>query len=151
MSKVDPIPTSPFSPTTYVTGDQIVAHYGGTTVAVLPTAEQQRYTNYAALSNKQTETVIYKYIDTIPLAVTDELRTYAEGMALYYAIWLKQIDDGAPNVAAMKDIWETYKAQIIEVSKAQPKSSQTRRMVSNGFPDSVIPYSQTGGGLTDIL
>lgn len=150
MSKVDPPVTSTYVPTTFVTGDQIVAHYGGTTVAALPTAEQARYTNYALLSNKQTETVIYKYVDTIPLPVTDEVRTYSEGMALYYAIWLKQIDDGANNAAAMKEVWEGFKNQIIQVLKAQPKGVNTRRMVSEGYPDLVIPYSQSFG-LSDIL
>lgn len=149
-TKVDPPPAGAYVPTEYVTGDQIVQHYGITNVAALPTPEQTRYNNYASLSNKQTETVIYKYIDTIPLPITDEARTYAEGMALYYALWLKQVDDGANNVPAMKEMWETFKAQLIQVLQSQPKNVNTRRMVSNGYPDTVIPYSQSFG-LSDIL
>lgn len=150
MSKVDPPPTAPYVPTIFVTGDQIVKHYGVASVSVLPTDEQQRYNDYAAQANKQTETVIYRYVDTIPLATTDEARTYAEGMAFWYAIWLKQADDGANNVPAIKELWEGFKAQLIEVFQSQPKGANTRRMVSNGYPDEVIPYSQSYG-LSDIL
>ncbi len=150
MSKVDPPPTAPYVPTSYVTADQIVQHYGVANVAALPTAEQFRYNDYALQANKQTETVIYKYIDTLPLKATDEARTYAEGMALYYALWLKQADDGANNVPAMKELWEGFRDNLIKVLKSQPKNATTRTMVSNGYPDVIIPYSQSYG-LSDIL
>jgi len=150
MSKVDPVPVGAFSPTDYITADDVVKHFGLANVAALPTSEQQRYNDYAAQANKATETVIYKYIDTIPLETNDEALTYARGMALYYALWLKQADDGANNITAMKEIWESYRDDLIKVLKSQPKGATTRRMVSNGFPDLVIPYSQSYG-LSDIL
>ena len=150
MSKVVPPPPTPYVPANFVTGDKIVKHYGVASISVLPTDEQQRYNDYADQANKQTETVIYRYIDTLPLAGNDEAQTYAEGMAFWYALWLKQADDGANNVPAMKELWEGFKAQLIEVFQSQPKGANTRRMVSNGYPDLVIPYSQSYG-LSDIL
>lgn len=150
MSKIDPPPVGTYAPTEFVTGDKIVQHYGIANVAALPSAEQFRYNDYAAQANKQTETVIYKYVDVLPLALTDEARTYANGMAFWYALWLKQADDGANNVPAMKELWEGFKAQLIQVFQSQPKGVNTRRMVSNGYPDLVIPYSQSYG-LSDIL
>ena len=150
MSKIDPPPAGTYAPTSYVTSDKIVQHYGVANVAALPTAEQFRYNDYAAQANKQTETVIYKYVDTLPLAATDESRTYAEGMAFYYALWLKQADDGANNVPAMKDLWEGFRDNLIKVLQSQPKEATTRRMVSNGYPDVIIPYSQSYG-LSAIL
>lgn len=151
MSKVDPVAPTPYVAATFVSADTIVKHYGVTGgVTSLPTDEQQRYNDYALQANKQTETVIYRYIDKLPLAGNDEAQTYAEGMAFWYAIWLKQADDGANNVPAMKELWEGFKAQLIEVFQSQPKEANTRRMVSNGYPDLVIPYSQSYG-LSDIL
>lgn len=151
MSKVSPPPMSAYTPETFVTGDQIVQHFGITAVSSLPTAEQARYNDYAAAANKQTETVIYKYVDVLPLEETDEANTYAQGMAFYYALWLKQADDGAPNVSAMKEIWEGQRDNLIKVLQSQPKQATTRTMVSNGYKDDVIPYSQSFGGLSDIL
>ncbi len=151
MSKIAPEPPAPYVPTSYVTADEIVGHYGITGgVSSLPTAEQQRYTDYSVQANKQTETVIYKYVDSLALESNDEALTYAKGMAFWYALWLKQADDGANNIPAMKDLWEGYKNQLIDVLKSQPKNVNTRRMVSNGYPDVVIPYSQSYG-LSDIL
>ncbi len=150
MSKIDPAPVGTYAPTTYVTGDQITAHYGVATVSLLPTSKQARYNDYAAQSNKATETVIYKYVDTLPLALTDEARTYANGMAFYYAIWLKQADDGATNVTTMKEIWESYRDDLIKVLKSQPKSATTRTMVSEAYADFPVAYSQSYG-LSNIL
>ena len=150
MSKIDPPPSAPYVPTSYVTADKIVQHYGVANVAALPTAEQFRYNDYATQANKQTETVIYKYIDTLPLAGNDEALTYAQGMAFYYALWLKQADDGANNITAMKELWEGFRDNLIKVLQSQPKGVNTRRMVSEGYPDVVIPYSQSYG-LSDIL
>ena len=150
MSKVDPPVSGTYTPATYVTGDKIVKHFGIASVSVLPSAEQQRFNDYAEQANKTTDAAIYKYVDTIPLAINDEVLTYAGGMAFYYALWLKQADDGANNVTSMKELWEGFKADIIKVMQAQPKSANTRTMVSNGFPDTVIPYSQSYG-LSDIL
>jgi len=150
MSKVTTT-ADPYVAVSFVTADQIVQHYGITGgVASLPTAEQQRYTNYAVQANKNTEVTIYKYVDTLPLDTADEARTYAEGMAFWYALWLKQADDGANNVSSMKELWEGFKNDLIKTLKSQPKSATTRTMVSNGFPDLVIPYSQSYG-LSDIL
>ena len=151
MSKVT-TNQDPYAATTFVTADQIVAHFGITGgVSSLPTAEQQRYNNYAAQANKQTETVIYKYVDELPLNTQDEANTYAQGMAFYYALWLKQADDGARNTPNLKEIWEDYQNRLIDsVLKSQPKQVNTRRMVSNGYPDAVPPYSQSYG-LSDIL
>jgi len=150
MSKVVDAAT-PYVPTEFVTGDQIVGHYGITGgVSSLPTDQQQRYTNYALLSNSQTETVIYKYVDSLPLEGNDEALSYAKQMAFYYALWLKQADDGANNVTTMESLWKGFEAKLIGVLQSQPKQVTTRRMVSNGYPDSAPPYSQSYG-LSDIL
>ena len=150
MSKVVPPPPTPYVPTAYVTGDQITAHYGVATVSLLPTAEQARYNDYASQSNLAIEGVVYKYIDTLPLAGNDELLSYLGGMALQYALLLKQADDGANNVVALENIVKAVELNIIKVMQSQPKEVNTRRMVSDGYPDEVIPYSQSYG-LSDIL
>lgn len=143
-------PDDPYTPYEFVTADQIVQHFGIDAVTDLPFAEQARYNQYAAQANKQTEATIYKYVDQLPLDSTDESRTYAEGMAFWYALWLKQSDDGANNVTALKDLWMGFKQDLISVFQSQPKLVTTRRMVSNGYPDSAPPYSQSYG-LSDIL
>ena len=150
MSKIDPTPTGPYTPTIYVTADKIVQHFGVASVSVLPSTEQPRYNNYASQSNTAIEGVVYKYIDTLPLATNDELKTYLDGMAFQYALLLKSADDGANNVTALENIVKTVEQNIIKVMKSQPKNVNTRRMVSNGFADDVIPYSQSYG-LSDIL
>jgi len=150
MSKVDPPVAGTYSPTVYVTGDEIVKHYGVNAVTDLPTLEQPRYNNYATQSNLAIEGVVYRYIDTIPLAINDELLSYLKGMAFQYALLLKQTDDGANNVTALKDILIDVEKNIIKVMQSQPKGANTRRMVANGYPDEVIPYSQSYG-LSDIL
>ena len=146
-SPILPIPMRAFS---FVTSDQIVQHYGVNAVTDLPTLQQARYNNYATLSNRAIEGAIYKYIDELPLQSTDELRTYLQGMSLHYAILLKQADDGANNVTALDKIVQDVEARIIKVAQSQPKTATTRSMVSNGYPDTVIPYSQSYG-LSDIL
>ena len=150
MSKIVPTPPTPYVPTIYVTGDQIVQHYGVANVAALPTAEQFRYNNYASNSNLAIEGVVYRYIDTLPLVGNDELLSYLKGMALQYALLLKQTDDGANNVVALDNIVKAVEKNIIKVTQSQPKGANTRRMVSNGYPDLVIPHSQSYG-LSDIL
>jgi hypothetical protein len=149
MSKVSG-GADPYVAFSFVTGDDIVKHFGVSAVTALPTNEQQRYNDYALQANKATETVIYKYVDELPLDSTDEARTYAIGMAFYYALWLKQADDGAVNTASMKGIWEGLKEDLIKTLKSQPKSATTRTVVSNAYPDQVVPYSQSYG-LSDIL
>ena len=141
----------PYVATVFVSGDDIVKHFGITGgVTALPTNEQQRYNDYALQANKATETVIYKYVDDLPLDTKDEANTYAVGMAFYYALWLKQADDGAVNTDSMKNIWEGLRDDLIKTLMAQPKSATTRVMVSNSYADNVIPYSQSYG-LSDIL
>lgn len=150
MSKTPGI-VDPYVATAFVTGDDIVKHFGVTGgVVALPTNEQQRYNDYALQANKATETVIYKYVDSLPLDTKDEANTYAIGMAFYYGLWLKQADDGAVNTDSMKAIWEGLKEDLIKTLKSQPKSATTRTIVSNAYPDQVIPYSQAYG-LEDIL
>ena len=149
MSKT-PQTADPYVETSFVTGDNIVAHFGIANVAALPTAEQQRYNDYAAAANKQTETVIYKYIDTLPLDTKDEANTYAQGMAFYYALWLKASDDGAQNAATLKTVWEEQKDNLIKTLKAQPKDATIRTLCSESYEDQVVPYSQAYG-LEDIL
>jgi len=146
MSKVTPLPSSSYTPSIFVTADKIVQHFGITAVSALPTAEQARYNDYAASANKQTETVIYKYVDTLPLEITDEANTYAQGMAFYYALWLKSADDGAVNVTSMKEIWESQRDNLVITLQSQPKQATTRTMVSSGFSDTVMPYSQSMSG-----
>lgn len=151
MSKIDPVPVGPYSPTVYVTGDTIVQHFGISNVAALPSAEQPRYNNYASQSNLAMEGVVYRYIDTLPLATNDELKSYLEGMAFQYALLLKGTDDGANNVTALENILKAVESNIIKVIQSQPKQATTRTMVSNGYKDVVKPYSQTGPGFEDIL
>ena len=150
MSKVDPPVAGTYTPTAYVTADEIVKHFGVNLVSDLPTLEQPRYNNYASQSNLAIEGIVYKYIDTIPLATNDELLSYIKGMAFQYALLLKGTDDGANNVTALKEILVAVEANIIKVMKSQPKEANTRRMVSEGYPDTVIPYSQSYG-VSDIL
>lgn len=149
MSKVSG-GADPYVAFAFVTGDDIVKHFGVTAVSALPTNEQQRYNDYALAANKATETVIYKYVDVLPLETDDEARTYAIGMAFYYGLWLKQADDGAVNTDSMKAIWEGLKEDLIRTLKSQPKSATTRTIVSEAYGDQVIPYSQAYG-LSDIL
>lgn len=150
MSKVFPPPSSSYTPTEYVTPTQIVKHFGVNSIDDIPTAEQQRYRDYAAQSNSMTEAVIYKYVDTLPLEITNEARTYASAMAFWYALWLKATDDGAPNVASLKEMWEGFRENLVKVFMAQPTGATKRTMVSKSYPDSVPPYSQSYG-LSDIL
>ena len=149
MSKVYPPATGTYSPTQFITGQNITAHFG-TTLTDLPTAEQQRYNDYATQANNSTEAIIYRYVDTIPLSISDEARTFAVHLALWYSLWLKATDDGAGNVASLLQAWEKFEERLITVLQSQPKQANTRRMVSNAFPDSVAPYSQSYG-LSDIL
>lgn len=151
MSKIDPTPSGVYSPTIYVTADKIVQHFGITNLASLPVVEQPRYTNYATQSNLAIEGAIYRYIDTLPLATNDELKSYLEGMAFQYALLLKQADDGAENATALENIVKIVEANIIKVMQSQPKQVNTRSMVSDGYGDTVRPYSQTGPGFEDIL
>lgn len=152
MSKIDPPVVGTYTPTQYVTGDEIIKHYDATkTVATLPVAKQQKYLDFAIMANRAVEKIIYKYVDTLPLAINDEALTYAKGMAFYYAIWLKQAEDGATNASAMKTIWTDDKASLIEVLQSQPKQVTTRRIVSRAFGDTITPYSQSGPGAADIL
>lgn len=151
MSKIDPPVTSTYVPTEYVTGDQIVKHFGVASVSVLPTEEQQRYLDYAVQSNRKVETTIYKYVDTLPFAITDESLTYSRGLAFQYALWLKATDDGANNVKSLKDAWEGERDGLIKTLKSQPKLANTRRMISNAKGETgPAPYSQAWG-VEDIL
>ncbi len=150
MSKTPGI-ADPYVATTFVSGDDIVKHFGITGgVVALPANEQQRYNDYAKAANKATETVIYKYIDSLPLDTKDEANTYAIGMAFYYALWLKQADDGAVNTDSMKNIWEGLKEDLINTLKSQPKTATIRTVVSDAYGPQVVPYSQAYG-LEDIL
>ena len=151
MGKIDPEPIGAYSPTVYVTADKIVGHFGIASVSVLPTAEQPRYNDYASQSNLAIEGVVYRYIDTLPLAINDELKAYLEGAAFQYALLLKGTDDGANNVQALENIVKMVELNIIKVIKSQPKNANTRRMVSNGYTEDVFPYSQTGQGSQSIL
>ena len=150
MSKVFPPVSSAYVPTEYVTADKLVRHFAVDGIDSLPEGEDARYRNYAAQANKATETSIYKYIDTIPLPITDEARTYAEGMAFWYALWLKAIDDGAGNVTGLEKLWMQFRDDLIKVFQSQPKQSTKRSMVSKDFGDLATPYSQSYG-LSDIL
>ena len=149
MTKVDPTAGN-YSPTSYVTPDEITGHFGVTSIDDLPTEKQQRYKDYALQANSQTEAVIYKYIDKLPLKENDEALLYAKSMAKWYAFWLKAADDGAPNVAQLKELWEGFKENLIKVFMSQPKQATIRHMVSDGYKDRVTPYSQSYG-LSDIL
>ena len=140
---------SPFVLTQYVTADELVAHYG-TTLAALPTAQQTRYNNYALNANRAVSQFLYKWVDALPLDPNGAAISYAKGMAFKFAQRLKQVDDGAVNTANFENLYKEDKDAIAKVLMARPEAVNTRRMVSNGYEDEVIPYSQSYG-LSDIL
>ncbi len=139
----------PFVLTEYVTADELVEHYG-TTLAALPTAQQTRYNNYALNANRAVSSYLYKWVDQLPLDPNEAALEYAKGMAFKFAQRLKQVDDGAVNTANFENLYKEDKDAITKVLMAKPEIVNTRRMVSNGYPDEVIPYSQSYG-LSDIL
>lgn len=145
MSKED----DPFVLTIYVTATQLVAHYG-TTLGALPTAQQTRYNDYALNANRAVSSWLYKWVDKLPLDPNGAPLEYAKGMAFKFAQRLKQVDDGAVNTANFETLYKEDKDAIKKVLMARPENVNTRRMVSNGYPDEVIPYSQSYG-LSDIL
>lgn len=140
---------TPFVLTEYVTADELVLHYG-TTLASLPTAQQQRYTDYAENANRAVSAFLYKWVDALPLDANGAAMSYSKGMAFKFAQRLKQVDDGAVNTANFENLYKEDKDAISKVLMARPDAVNTRRMVSNGYPDEVIPYSQSYG-LSDIL
>ena len=150
MSKVYPPVSSAYTPTEYVTADKIVRHFAVNGIDSLPEGEQARYENYADQANKATEATIYKFVDTLPLKITDEARTYAEGMAFWYALWLKATDDGSTNYRELNKMWMRFEEDLVKVFQAKPTQSTIRSMVSNGYRDVATPYSQSHG-LSDIL
>lgn len=139
----------PFVLTEYVTPDELVAHYG-TTLAALPTAQQTRYKDYAKNANRSVSSYLYKWVDQLPLKDDGAALEYSKGMAFKFAQRLKQVDDGAVNTANFENLYKEDKEAISKVLMAKPEIVNTRRMVSNGYPDEVIPYSQSYG-LSDIL
>jgi len=139
----------PFVLTTYVSATELVAHYG-TTLAALPTAQQTRYNDYAKNANRAVSSFLYKWVDQLPLDPNGAALEYAKGMAFKFAQRLKQVDDGAANNANFQELFKEDKEAIAKVLMSQPAAVNTRRMVSNGYPDEVIPYSQSYG-LSDIL
>jgi len=139
----------PFVLTDYVTATELVAHYG-TTLAALPTAQQTRYNDYAKNANRAVSSYLYKWIDQLPLDPNGAALEYSKGMAFKFAQRLKQVDDGAVNTANFENLYKEDKEAISKVLMAQPQLVNTRRLVSNGYPDEVIPYSQSYG-LSDIL
>ena len=139
----------PFTLTEYVTADELVQHYG-TTLAALPTAQQQRYNDYALNSNRAVSAFLFKWSDQLPLTADSAELSYSKGMAFKFAQRLKQVDDGAVNTANFENLYQEDKDAISKVLMAKPEQVNTRRMVSNGYPDEVIPYSQSYG-LSDIL
>ena len=145
MSKED----DPFVLTPYVTATELVAHYG-TTFAALPVLQQTRYTNYALNANRAVSGFLYKWVDQLPLDSTGAAMEYSKGIAFKYAQRLKQVDDGSANAADFKDLYIEDKEVIAKVLMAQPQDVNARRMVSNGYPETVVPYSQSYG-LSDIL
>jgi hypothetical protein len=140
---------SPFVLTDYVTAAELVSHYG-TTLGALPTSQQQRYTDYALNANRAVSAYLYKWVDQLPLDPTGAAISYAKGMAFKFAQRLKQVDDGAVNTANFENLYKEDKEAITKVLMARPEAVNQRRMVSNGYPDEVIPYSQSYG-LSDIL
>ena len=74
----------------------------------------------------------------------------AKGIAFKFAQRLKQVDDGSVNSANFDKLYTEDKDSIIKLLKSKPENVNTRRMVSNGYPDTVVPYSQSYG-LSDIL
>ena len=145
MGKVD----SPFVLTQYVTADELVSHYG-TTLAALPTAQQQRYTDYALNANRAVSAFLFKWVDKLPLDPNGAPLSYSKGMAFKFAQRLKQVDDGAVNTANFENLYKEDKDAIAKVLMADPQQVNARRIISNGYPDEVIPYSQSYG-LSDIL
>lgn len=141
--------TIPFVLTSYVTTDELVAHYG-TTLASLPTAQQTRYNDYTLNANRAVSAFLYRWADQLPLTADSAALEYAKGMAFKFAQRLKQVDDGAVNSANFEKLYTEDKAAIADVLKAQPANVNTRRMVSNGYVDPATPYSQSYG-LSDIL
>jgi len=139
----------PFVLTQYVTDAQLTAHYG-TTLASLPTAQQQTYTDYALNANRAVSAFLYKWVDKLPLDPNGAALEYAKGMAFKFAQRLKQVDDGAVNTANFENLYKEDKAAIAKVLMAQPQNVNTRKMVSNGYVDPATPYSQSYG-LSDIL
>ena len=140
---------TPFVLTQYVTGAELTSHYG-TTLASLPTAQQQTYNDYALNSNRAVSAFLYKWVEQLPLSATSAALEYAKGMAFKFAQRLKQVDDGAVNTANFENLYKEDKEAIEKVLMAQPANVNTRRMVSNGYPDKAPPYSQSYG-LSDIL
>lgn len=141
---------SPFVLTEYVTAEQLVKHYGVATLGDLPTLQQQRYVDYALNSNREISSFLYKWVDALPLPTTGAAFQYASGMAFKYAQRLKQIDDGAINAEPFANLYLEDKEVIAKQLMARPENLNKRRIVSNGYPDEVIPYSQSYG-LSDIL
>lgn len=139
----------PFVLTEYVTAAELVQHYG-TTLGALPTSQQTRYNNYAENANRAVSQFLYKYVDSLPLDANGAAMSYSKGMAFKFAQRLKQVDDGAVNTANFDNLYKEDKDAITKVLQARPDQVNTRRMVSNGYPDEVIPYSQSYG-LSDIL
>ncbi len=80
----------PFVLTEYVTDDELVEHYG-TTIAALPTNQQQRYANYAENANRAVSQFLYKYVDSLPLDPNGAAMSYAKGMAFKFGQRLKQV------------------------------------------------------------
>ena len=150
MSKVHPSPSAAYVPSKLITASDITSHFGVDTVSDLPAQEVRRYENYAEQANAYVDATMYKYVDTLPLLITDELRTYAKRTAFGYALWLKAVDDGAQNTEMLGEAWKMFRDDLINVMKSQPKSVNKRRVVSSGYKDSVTPYSQSYG-VGDIL
>jgi hypothetical protein len=139
----------PFVLTEYVTADELVAHYG-TTLAALPTNQQTRYNNYVLNANRAVSAFLYKWVDQLPLSATEAAFSYAQGMAFKFAQRLKQVDDGSVNSVDFEDLYKEDKDAIAKVLMAKPEGVNQRRMIANGYPDEVIPYSQSYG-LSEIL
>lgn len=139
----------PFVLTSYVTAEQLVADYG-TTLAALPVEKQTRYNNYALNSNRAITAFLYKWVDQLPLATGTAALEVTNGMAFKYAKRLKQVDDGAVNAKEFSELYTEDKATIEQLLKSVPENVNTRRVVSNSYPDEVVPYSQSHG-LSDIL
>lgn len=139
----------PFVLTQYVTATELVAHYGQT-LASLPANQQTRYNNYALNSNRAVAGFLYKWVDSLPLPTTGAALEISKGMAFKFAQRLKQVDDGSANSANFDTLYLEDKETISKLLMAQPQNVNTRRMISNGYPDLVIPYSQSYG-LSDIL
>ena len=135
---------------TLVTADRITAHYGLSLEAV-PAPERQRYEDYAAQATAHVEAHLYRYVDSLPLeAGPRSIRVLAEASALWYGLWCKAVDDGAPNAGALRSAWEGMDEDLIRVLQAMPQQVNTRRVVSAGYRDEVAPYSQSYG-VSDIL